>query len=150
MITDSEMYAEVFEILSYMEKQEVMRIPEDILKFIKDKKSKSYKSRIDKNDVLNPDNIDQRTIDLLTGLIVNYMANEEEKERIIKIGKENTKRREEEKKEKYSNKVFASKKLENNVIENTTNETHLIVEERSDSIFTVIMNFFKKLFKKKH
>ena len=41
----------------------------------------------------------------------------EEKERIIKIGKENTKRREEEKKEKYSSKVFASKKPENNVIE---------------------------------
>ena len=33
------------------------------------------------------------------------------------------------------------------LIENTTNETHLIVEERSDSIFTVIINFFKKLFK---
>ena len=58
MISDANMYAEVFEILGCMNKQEVMRIPVNILEFIKQERSKTYQTRIDKYDLFNPDNVD--------------------------------------------------------------------------------------------
>ena len=89
MISDSEMYAEAFEILACMNKQDVMKIPVDILEFLKKEKSKTYITRIDKDDILNPNNIDQRTINFLNGLNITYIADEEEKEKIIEICKTN-------------------------------------------------------------
>lgn len=36
------MYAEVFEILSYMKKEEVMKIPTNVLEHIKKERSRTY------------------------------------------------------------------------------------------------------------
>lgn len=83
------MYAEVFEILSYMKKEEVMRIPINVLEHIKKECSRTYQSKIDKNDLFNPDNIDQRSINLLTWFIMDYMGTEQQRGKLIGIGKEN-------------------------------------------------------------
>ena len=39
--------------------------------------------------MFNPDNIDQRSINLLTWLIMDYMGNEQQRGKLIRIGKEN-------------------------------------------------------------
>lgn len=152
MVNDSIMYAEVFEILGYMKKEEVMRIPIDVLEYIKQERSKTYKSRIDKNDLFNPNNIDQRSINLLTWLMMDYMGTEEQRAEIVRIGKDNDRKREEAKKAKYSTDVFNVK--EKNVdktlpesIEEITDEKNLTIVEKNDSVFTQLVKFFKNLFK---
>ena len=47
----SKTYKELFEILGYMDKITVMKIPMDILQTIKNKKDNNYKTRVDKKDL---------------------------------------------------------------------------------------------------
>ncbi len=148
MVNDSIMYAEVFEILGHMKKEEVMRIPINVLEHIKQERSKTYNSRIDKNDLFNPNNIDQRSINLLTWLIMDYMGTEEQRAEIVRIGKANDRKIEEAKKAKYSIDVFDKKEEhEEKVIVDIPQEMNLVVVEKTDSILTQLIKFLKNLFK---
>ena len=86
---DEDMYAEVWEILSYFNTEERNRIPDEILRFLDLERNREYVSRIDPTNLLNSANVNQRTIDLLTRLMMDYMATPEEREELIRIGKEN-------------------------------------------------------------
>ena len=46
-------YAETFEILSYMDKMTVMQIPVNVLSSIKKLRNKDFQTNIDKNDIFN-------------------------------------------------------------------------------------------------
>lgn len=152
MVNDSIMYAEVFEILSYMKKEEVMRIPINVLEHIKKERSRTYQSKIDKNDLFNPDNIDQRSINLLTWLIMDYMGTEQQRGKLIRIGKENDRKIEEERKAKYSIDVFNKQEIQKEKvlpteIDEITDNMKLVVVEQEEAVFTLIVKFFKNLFK---
>ena len=71
MIT-SETYKELYEILSYMDKVTVMKIPIEILQTIKNKKDNKYITKIDKKDIFNEQNINRETIDLLCYFYKHY------------------------------------------------------------------------------
>ena len=86
---DEDMYAEVWEILSHFNTEERDRIPDEILRFLDLKRNREYVSRIDPRNLLNPANVNQRTINFLTWLMIDYMATPEEREELIRIGKEN-------------------------------------------------------------
>lgn len=154
MISDANMYAEVFEILGCMNKQEVMRIPVNILEFIKQERSKTYQTRIDKNDLFNPDNVDQRTINLLAWIMINYMADEEEKNKLIEFGKENDRQSEFAKEKKYSINIFEnenrvkieSKEIETIIVEDTDSKNKQLIVPKKRSIFNEIANVFKSIF----
>lgn len=151
MISDANMYAEVFEILGYMNKQEVMRIPVNILEFIKQERSKTYQTRIDKYDLFNPDNIDTRTVNFIAWLMMDYMANKQQRDVLIRTAKENDRRNELEKRKKYSESIFENKKDANENIEIDKDEVKeessiVIVEE--ETIIGKVIKFFKNFFKK--
>ena len=151
MVSDNIMYAEVFEILGYMNKQEVMRIPINILEYIKQERMKNYISRIDKYDLFNPDNIDARTVNFLAWLMMDYMANDEQRNILIKKAKENDRIKELEKRKKYSETVFENKNQEKENIEilkdEVKQETSIAIVEE-ETIFEKLIKFFKKLLKK--
>lgn len=144
MITDAQMYSEVFKLLSYMDKKDVMKIPLDILEFIKKEKSKEYKTKIDKNDPFNPHNIDQRTIDLITWFNISYIASEEEKENLIAICKENDRKRMAEKID-YSIPVeIKNKQIENK--QKITEESKINIIKSKENIFSKVIKFIKNIF----
>ena len=68
----SNTYKELYEILSYMDKKTVMKIPLDILQNIKKYKNNYYKTKIDKKDIFNEKNVNRETIDLLCYFYKNY------------------------------------------------------------------------------
>ena len=68
-------YKELYEILSYMDKVTVMKIPISILQTIKNKKDNRYITKIDKNDLFNEHNVNRETIDLLCYLYKHYWCN---------------------------------------------------------------------------
>ena len=64
-MSTSKTYKELYEILSYMDKATVMKIPTEILQTIKNNKDDRYITQIDKNDIFNEKNVNKETIDLL-------------------------------------------------------------------------------------
>lgn len=67
-------YKELYEILSYMDKVTVMKIPISILQTIKNKKDNRYITKIDKNDLFNEHNVNRETIDLLCYFYKHYWS----------------------------------------------------------------------------
>lgn len=68
----SNTYKELYEILSYMDKITVMKIPLEILQNIKKYKNNNYKTKIDKKDIFNEKNVNGETIDLLCYFYKHY------------------------------------------------------------------------------
>lgn len=102
MITDDIAYAEVFEILSYMNKKTVMKIPYDVLKFIKENRNKEYISKIDPNNIFNPDNISKEAKEILAVIDIEFLESEENKKEKLKIYKQNERKYQKETSSNYS------------------------------------------------
>ena len=76
-------YTEVFEILKNMDRKLVMKIPIEIVKTIKDNRNIEYKVKIDKNDIFNKKNISKRALNILGWLQINYLAEKDEKIKLM-------------------------------------------------------------------
>ena len=142
MINDADMYAEAFEMLSYMEKRDVMKIPIEILELIKSKKNNSYISRINKLDLYNRDNVDSRTISLLTGLKIKYFSDPEERKMILSNCEKRYKEKYKTSNNDYS-KIF-DKEIKENKVEESFSAS--LVEVKNIGIFERIKNFLKSIF----
>ena len=76
-------YTEIFEILKNMDRKLVMKIPIEIVKAIKDNRDIEYKVKINKNDILNKKNISKKALNILGWLQINYLAEKDEKIKLI-------------------------------------------------------------------
>ena len=147
-MVDSRAYQEVYEILSLMDKQEVMQIPIYVLNNIKDRRDKNFITKIDKENIFNRDNISQEAWDLLAWLDVNYWMDEDKKEKLKLKAKEYDLKLEEEKKTKYGVDIFQD---EDNKIKavfidkDDSNTENKLIKKKEDGIFKKIINFFKNL-----
>lgn len=113
----SETYEEVYEILGYMDKLTVMKIPEHILKKIKDKRNINYKTKVNKEDIFNEKNVSKEAIDLLCWLDYNYWMDENKKREVDNICKEKYIKSEIKKRDKYNPEEMFKNKQINSTIE---------------------------------
>lgn len=130
-------YSEVFELLGYMDKITVMKIPIEILNKIKENKNDEYISRIDKNNIFNRDNVLPETIKYIAWLDVNFWESEEEKERLKKIHLEKINEEEKIKSNRYKSYYL----FKNKYVETSNNDF------RVDSMIEYKENIFKKFFR---
>lgn len=130
-------YSEVFELLGYMDKITVMKIPIEILNKIKKNKNDEYISKIDKNNIFNRDNVLPETIKYIAWLDVNFWESEEEKERLKKI---HLKKLNEEEKVK-SNQYKADDLFKKNYVKTLNNNLKI------DAMIEYKENIFKKFFR---
>ena len=132
-------YAEIFEILGYMDRNIVMKIPIDIIEIFEQNKKENYESKIDYNDIFNKKNITKKTLNILAWLNLNYFSTPEEKSKLIEQYRKNDYIAEREKREKYNpDDLFKNKNLK---LEKT-----IAMVEYKESIFTKIKNWFKRTF----
>lgn len=142
----SNTYEEVYEILSYMDKITVMKIPEEILNTIKKKRNVNFKTKIDKNDIFNEENISKETIDFLCWIDYKYWMDENRKIKIDQIKFDKIRKYEEEKREKYaSDNLFKKQDQVKKTEEVMTNEVAMV--EYEESIFKKFINKIKSIFK---
>ena len=142
-------YAEVYEILSFMEQKYVDMIPLKLLELFKEEKEKEYKPNINPTIPLDEQNLQKKTLPILAMLNLNYWCEDEnEKKELIALYAENDKRKEEELREKYNpDNLFKKKEqiVEGNEIKQ---ENTQLIEYKEQNIFkkilNKIMNFFKK------
>ena len=143
----SNTYEEVYEILSYMDKFTVMKVPEEILKVIKTKRNINFRTKINKNDIFNEENVSKETIDFICWLDYKYWIDEERKYEIDRINIEKVKKSEEEKRKKYNpDNIYKNREKKYTEIP-TSNITSMI--EYKESVFKRVIDKIKSIFAKK-
>lgn len=124
-------YNEILEILKHIPSYDYFKIPDEKIEFFKTYSVKDYDFKIEN---INDAKISRETFAIYTSLYRDYIATNEEKEKINEILLLNQKRKE----EKYSSKkLFNSKK-----------ENEKLVKVEKISLLKKILNNLKSIFSK--
>ena len=141
-------YAEVDKILSFMEVKYVEKVPPKMREMFKNEKLQGYEPKIDKDLPLDQQNLQRKTLAILTLLNLNYWCeNQEEKQELIKAYSENDRKREKEIREKYNPDNIFKKNNDVKKIEKVTEDVTSLIEYKEESFIKKILNKIKKLFK---
>lgn len=143
-------YAEVDEILNYIDEEYVKRIPEKVRDFFKEERDENYKLEVDINRPLEEQNLKRKTMVILAILNMNYWCDkEEEKKEIIESLNKNEEIYQKEIREKYNpDNIFKNKDNQEDDITNVDENTQL-VEYEKNGIIQRILNKIKNFFRRK-
>ena len=151
MINLKDRWSELDILLNYIDSEDWVKIPDNIIFYIKENKNKEYDWEYDETKSLEDQNLNKDTFSLLTFIMYKYIASEEEKQEINLAVNEIT----EELKQKYDvNNIFKEDEeekqdLTNSQEESVSEQTSLVeIDEKKENFFSVIKAFFKKIFKK--
>lgn len=138
-------YREVYEILKYVPKEDLLKIPKDLIETIRYNMDKNYSYEIDGNIEFQVQPMLKETKAILAVLYRDYWADEIQKVKIIEKQKQDIQREEETKKEKYNyEKLFESKRqLQYQKIKGLT-------IYQKETWYMKFINFMKKIFGKKY
>lgn len=104
-------FSEVYDILSFLEKDELNKIPSEFTKFIKLNKSETYVTSISPYLPLEMQNLKKETKDIIAFIYRKYMSTETEKVEFSKQDKLRLQKVENKKKELYnSDNIFKTEK----------------------------------------
>ncbi len=138
-------YKEVIEILKYVPKEDMNKIPIEIIDMFNEKKDKDYEYKIDKNKEFKQQEILQETKVILANIYIKYWATAKEKEQINEIYRDARRKSEEEKIKKYGTEVIFAKKEDKNQIKED-DELKEIVIFNEIKWYDKFLAFFKKIF----
>lgn len=148
----AEASAEINEILKYMPKEEVEKIPSKLREFFKEVASKDYVTNINPDLPLDEQEIKEKTKDIIALIYRNYWCSEEERKELDQKLIENDRKFEEELREKYNpdnifkNNVTTTKKEEPEIKEEKI-EQSLVVQE-TEKWYQRFLNMIKRWFGK--
>ncbi len=132
--------AEVYAILSNVSKERYNKIPTKITKTFEKYKEAAKNIIIKTNEEFDKQDISKEAKDIIFVIALNYWLTDEEKKNAIK----NMNLNEEKLKEKYNiEKMFKKRKSKQ-----INKEEVVSIIEKKENIFTKIINFIKKFFKK--
>ena len=149
----AEASAEINEILKYLPKEEVEKIPSKLREFFKEVSSKDYVTNINPNIPLDKQQIKEKTKDIIALIYRNYWCSEEERKELDQKLIENDKKFEEELREKYNpdnifkNNVTTTKKEESEVKEEKIEQS--LVPQETGKWYQRFLDMVKRWFKKK-
>ena len=132
-------YTEVLEIISYFPQEAYNKIPSE---------KKNYIFRINPQIDLSEQNISAEANAIIVNLYTNYLATQEEKNKIKQILYLNQQSLEKEKREKYNLESIyakAKKNIENNYINVSEKTDNNQLIERKKSFFTKFKSFVLKM-----
>ena len=92
-------YKEIIEILKYVNREEVNKIPREMLNMFEINKDKNYDFKIDSKKSFDKQNISIETKAILANIFRDYWATDDQRDRIIK-------------KERYERELLEQKKSE--------------------------------------
>ncbi|MBR3003391.1 MAG: hypothetical protein IKF38_07590 [Clostridia bacterium] len=141
-------YKEVIEILKYVPKESVVKIPQTMLDTFNAKMDNTYNFSIDINKSFEEQELLEETKAILANVFRDYWATPYQKERIQAKERYDRQKNEEEKSAKYNNDIFKTRennKTENKV-EDNTNSNNLPIEIKKEKFLDRIINFFKDFF----
>ena len=140
-------YTEDLEIISYFPQEAYNKIPSEKINFYKQNMDKNYIFRINPQIDLSEQNISAEANAIIVNLYTNYLATQEEKNKIKQILYLNQQSLEKEKREKYNLESIyakAKKNIENNYINVSEKTDNNQLIERKKSFFTKFKSFVLK------
>ncbi len=140
-------YTEVLEILKYMPKNDVDKIPKEMLDTFEYKKDTNYNFIVDENQDFSKLKILDETEAIMVNIFKDYWATPEQKVKIQEKMQGDIRLIEEEKKAKFNGDIFKKKestKIENEVQKDNTN--NLPMEIKKEKFYEKILKFFKNIF----
>ncbi len=161
---DTYAFAEVLELLSFMDEESVSKIPKKLISLFETHASKSYQKHLSPELPLEDQNISEKTVSYLGVLCLNYWCDsEEEKQDMLNQVRQNDLRKEEELREKYSyEKMFNNQKTSeehssNNIVseEKQSNLSENLPIDYNNlpwykKILSKVRSFFKNILKTKN
>ncbi len=138
-------FAEVYEILNYLNKEEYNKISLELINIIKNNRNQNYYYKIDNNKKLKEQEMLPETKAILFNIFRDYLSTEEQKQKIKKWQLEDISKLEEEKKKNYSIDVFKEK---NNQNTNFVKEEKQLKDVKEQSLWQKIINKIKKFLKR--
>lgn len=133
---------EVDEVLNHLSKEELNKIPEDVLKGIKKHKDKEYMWKYDESKRLEEQRFDRNTIVILSYINMEYLLSKEQKDLMEKLHELNEQNFINEIQEKYDSKDLFKTKTNTNV----ENE-NAIAKLENNKWYNKMFSFIKRIFK---
>ena len=130
---------ELDEILKYLSQEDLAKIPEEIRKAIKEKKDMQYNWEYDEYKELKDQNINRKTIAMLSYLNMEYLLNKEQKRFLEELHMANENKNEKEKAKKYGI---------NNIFNNNVKEETALQEIKEKKWYEKLLSFLKKIIRK--
>lgn len=146
MVDIAKRLSELDVLLDYMDDNDWLKIPDEVIFYIKNNKDKQYVWKYDESKSFEEQEINEDTFAILTSLIIKYVANEEEKVQIKQLLTENTN----DKKQEFNindmlNHDISTNELEKKYVDKTQS---LIKTNEKVSIFAKFVNLLKRIFSK--
>lgn len=133
---------EVDEVLNHLSKEELNKIPEDVLKVIKKHKDKEYMWKYDESKRLEEQMFGRNTIVILSYINMEYLLSKEQKDLMEKLHELNEQNFTNEIQEKYDSKDLFKNKTNINV----ENE-NAIAKLENNKWYNKMFSFIKRIFK---
>ena len=137
-------FKEVYVILDSLVEEDYKKIPPELIEIIYRNMNQDYKYELDEEQELSTQKMLPETKAILFNIFRDYLSTEEQKQKIIRMQKEERQKKELKKKEQYNTDVFANKEQINNP-EIQKEQVNLI--KYKESIFKKIINKIKNIFK---
>ena len=138
-------YKEVMEILNFVPKESIDKIPKTMIDEKKKKMDKSYDFKVDINKSFEDQELLDETKAIFANIFRDYWATPYQKERIEAKEKYDRQKIEEGKMSKYNpDKIF--NKGTKTIIEKKSNVDNLPIEVKKEKFYEKIISFFKKVF----
>ena len=139
-------FTEVYTVLNYLNKDEYNKIPKEILQVIEENRNIDYNYQMNRELDLDKQEMLPETEAILFNLFRDYLSTPEQKEKIIRMQKEERAKNEERKKEQYKKiEMFKQKEFKQN---KDTVECLELINVKKENIFIRILNKIKRIFKK--
>ena len=142
-------YKEVVEVLKFIPKESVDKIPQAIIDTFKARMDNDYNFKVDTNKSFEEQNLLEETKAIFANIFRDYWATPYQKERIKAKEKYDRQIIEEEKKKRYSMEDIFKNKEYIGLNEKNNFERNLPVEIKEKKIYYKLIEFMKKIFKVK-
>ncbi len=137
-------FKEVYVILDSLVEEDYKKIPPELIETIYQNMNQDYKYELDEEQDLSTQKMLPETKAILFNIFRDYLSTEEQKQKIIRMQKEERQKNELKKKEQYNTDVFANKEKTNN---SEIQKEPVSLIKYKESIFKKIINKIKNIFK---
>lgn len=137
-------FKEVYVILDSLVEEDYKKIPPELIETIYQNMNQDYKYELDEEQDLSTQKMLPETKAIIFNIFRDYLSTEEQKQKIIRMQKEERQKNELKKKEQYNTDVFANKEKTNN---SEIQKEPVSLIKYKESIFKKIINKIKNIFK---
>ena len=141
-LVNKEIYSEVYQVLNLLGNEYIDKLPKSLFNMLEEKRNINYEPKYTEDLPLNKQNIKKETLSIIALLHLNYWCeNENEKNELKQIFKNNEDNYQNELREKYNPDNIFKKHIQENIVKN---EVSLV--EYKESIFKRLINKIKSIF----